>query len=50
VVRTPEDVGHLFILDGGWARFARSNASILPKWFRDNIKDEPRWLKRMRSR
>jgi ATP-dependent DNA helicase DinG len=48
VVRTPEDVGHLFILDGGWARFARSNAALLPSWFRDNVKDEPRWLKRMR--
>jgi Rad3-related DNA helicase len=46
VVRTPEDVGHLFILDGGWQRFARNSAHLIPSWFRNNIKDAPPWLKR----
>ena len=46
VVRTPEDVGHLFILDGAWGRFARNSAHLLPSWFRDNVQDAPRWLKR----
>ena len=46
VVRTPEDVGHLFILDGAWQRFARNSAHLIPSWFRDNIQDAPRWLKR----
>tara|TARA_B110000858_G_scaffold117915_2_gene134491 strand:+ start:174 stop:1928 length:1755 start_codon:yes stop_codon:yes gene_type:complete len=46
VVRTPDDVGNLFILDGGWQRFARNSAHLIPAWFRDNIKDSPNWLKR----
>jgi Rad3-related DNA helicase len=46
VVRTPDDVGHLFILDGGWQRFARNSAHLIPSWFRNNIKDAPPWLKR----
>tara|TARA_R110002012_G_scaffold87192_2_gene215858 strand:+ start:29372 stop:31138 length:1767 start_codon:yes stop_codon:yes gene_type:complete len=46
VVRTPEDVGHLFILDGGWARFARNSQHLVPAWFRNNIREAPNWLKR----
>lgn len=46
VVRTPDDVGNLFILDGGWQRFARNSAHLIPSWFRENIKDAPNWLKR----
>lgn len=46
VVRTPDDVGHLFILDGGWQRFARNNGHLLPSWFRNNIQECPNWLKR----
>lgn len=46
VVRTPDDVGHLFILDGAWQRFARNNSSLLPSWFKNNVRDAPNWLKR----
>ena len=46
VVRTPTDVGHLFILDGAWPRFARTSAHLLPSWFLDNVEDAPNWLKR----
>ena len=46
VVRSPDDVGHLFILDGGWARFARTSGHLLPSWFKDNVQEAPRWLKR----
>tara|TARA_R110002110_G_scaffold76736_1_gene201959 strand:+ start:15 stop:1775 length:1761 start_codon:yes stop_codon:yes gene_type:complete len=46
VVRTPDDVGNLFILDGAWSRFARNSGHLIPSWFKDNIQDAPRWLKR----
>ena len=46
IVRTPDDVGHLFILDGSWERFARQNMSLLPAWFRNSVTDAPSWLKR----
>lgn len=46
VVRTPEDVGTLFILDGAWTRFARNSGHLVPAWFRDNIQEAPKWLKR----
>lgn len=46
IVRSPTDVGHLFILDGSWARFSRHNIGLLPSWFRNGIKPVPSWLKR----
>lgn len=46
IIRSPTDKGHLFILDGSWARYARNNNHLLPAWFRDAIKDPPNWLKR----
>ena len=44
--RTPDDVGHLFILDQSWDRYYRLNGHLLPAWFRDGIKPPPNWLKR----
>jgi Rad3-related DNA helicase len=44
--RTPDDVGHLFILDQSWDRYYRLNGHLLPSWFRDGIKPPPAWLKR----
>jgi ATP-dependent DNA helicase DinG len=44
--RTPEDVGHLFILDQSWERFYRMNGHLLPAWFRSAIKPTPNWMKR----
>ncbi len=44
--RTPEDVGHLFILDGSFDRYQRQNAHLFPAWFRAAIKPPPPWLKR----
>ena len=46
IVRSSDDVGHLFILDGSWPRFFRQNVGLLPGWFRQNIRDAPSWLKR----
>ena len=44
--RTPDDVGHLFILDQSWDRYYRLNGHLLPSWFRDAITTAPNWLKR----
>lgn len=44
--RRPDDVGHIFILDGSWQRYYRQNGHLLPAWFRDNLTDTPNWLKR----
>ena len=46
IVRSPDDVGHLFILDGSWPRFFRQNSHLLPAWFRSNVTEPPTWLKR----
>jgi ATP-dependent DNA helicase DinG len=44
--RTPDDVGHLFILDGSFDRYYRQNAHLFPSWFKNAKKDTPSWLKR----
>ena len=44
--RTPDDVGHLFILDQSWERYYRLNGHLLPSWFRNAIQPAPAWLKR----
>ncbi len=44
--RTPDDVGHLFILDQSWDRYYRLNGHLLPSWFRNAIQPPPSWLKR----
>lgn len=44
--RTPDDVGHLFILDGSFDRYYRQNAHLFPAWFKNAIKQPPPWLKR----
>ena len=46
IIRSPEDKGHIFLLDQSWARFQRMNAGLLPSWFRNNIKEMPTWLRR----
>ena len=46
IVRTPDDVGHLFILDGSWERFSRHNLTFMPQWFRNALCPPPAWLKR----
>ena len=46
IIRTKNDVGHLFILDGSFQRFRQANGSLLPSWFAKNIGDTPNWLKR----
>ena len=46
IVRTPEDVGAVFILDRGWDRFLRTNGHLLPSWFKDSLSPPPSWLKR----
>lgn len=44
--RTPDDKGHIFILDQSWDRFYGMNGHLLPTWFRNGIKPVPNWLKR----
>lgn len=44
--RTPDDVGHLFILDGSFQRYFNTNAHLFPAWFRNAKQDAPSWLKR----
>lgn len=44
VIRTPEDVGHLYILDQGWPEFLRKYGALIPSWFKDRILNNPRWL------
>jgi len=44
VIRTPTDIGHLYILDQGWPEFLRKYGSVIPKWFKDRIINNPRWL------
>ena len=46
IVRTPTDIGNLFILDGSWQRYSRSNLGLFPSWFRNSIKPPPSWLNR----
>jgi Rad3-related DNA helicase len=46
IIRTADDKGDLFILDGSWARWHRMNAHLLPSWFKNSIRDMPPWLKR----
>lgn len=46
VVRTPTDVGHVFILDRGWDRYLKQNGGLLPSWFRRAITNPPTWLRR----
>ena len=44
--RTPDDVGHLFILDGSFERYYRQNAHLFPAWFKSAKSEAPSWLKR----
>jgi ATP-dependent DNA helicase DinG len=46
IVRTPEDVGAIYILDRGWDRFLRMNGHLLPGWFKGSLTGAPPWLKR----
>jgi len=46
IVRTPDDVGHIFILDRGFDRFQRMNGHLMPHWFKRAIQPAPNWLKR----
>lgn len=46
IVRTPDDVGHIFILDRGFDRFQKQNGHLLPSWFSESIQPAPNWLKR----
>jgi len=46
IIRTADDKGDLFILDGSWARWHRMNAHLLPSWFKNSIREVPPWLKR----
>ncbi len=46
IVRTPEDVGAIYILDRGWDRFLRMNGHLLPSWFKRALTGPPGWLKR----
>lgn len=46
IVRRPDDVGHMFILDRGWDQFQRKAGSLLPAWFRSGLSEPPKWLKR----
>lgn len=46
IVRTPDDVGHIFILDRGFDRFKRMNGHLLPSWFSRAIQPSPNWLRR----
>ena len=46
IVRTPDDVGHIFILDRGFDRFKRVNGHLLPSWFSNAIQPSPNWLRR----
>jgi len=46
VIRTPDDKGDLFILDGSFARWERMNMKFLPAWFRNSKREVPPWLKR----
>jgi len=46
IVRTPDDVGHMFILDRAWDRFLKNHGSLLPLWFKNGLKGPPNWLKK----
>ena len=46
IVRTPDDVGAIYILDRGWDRFLKQNGHLLPGWFRRSLTSAPGWLKR----
>ena len=46
IVRTPTDVGHMFILDRAWDRFFKNHGPLLPLWFKNGLKGPPNWLKK----
>ena len=46
IVRRPDDVGHMFILDRGWDQFQRKAGGLMPAWFRRGLKEPPSWLRR----
>ncbi len=45
-VRTPDDVGHIFILDRAWDRFLKNHGMLLPSWFKTAVREQPNWLKK----
>ena len=47
IIRSETDKGSLYILDGSFNRFRQANAGLLPKWFRNNIKGCPNFIKRV---
>lgn len=46
IVRTPDDVGHIFILDRAWDRFLKNHGMLLPSWFKTAVREQPNWLKK----
>ena len=47
IIRTNDDKGDLFILDGSFSRWSRWNTHLLPGWFRNSMREVPNWLKRV---
>lgn len=46
IIRSQDDKGDLYILDGSWQRWARWNSHLLPSWFKNSIREMKPWLKR----